>query len=163
MVTVGPDDTRVPNEDPVGDDPEEQQRKKYIVHTLKELREIAADLNCDLVEAAPNELLCDLDRYAGSDAGFVFWRDERREILALIDEKFDITGFEHWASRNDRLHVKVLLERPLYKGAAIALQALLDSDATREVLAAFEAVHNVEEDTRSLFKPRPIPKTAEGA
>jgi hypothetical protein len=155
-------------------------KEEYCVLTLGDLKEIADEEKCVLITAKPNELLLDLDAYQlredeTVDGLFIRWRSEHSDVLKVIADKFgdtlprdhpdlgeiiDPICFEHWLSRNGRLHVRVVLRDRLIltMSEAVALQAALGSDSKREALAIweFEALQkqDIYEDTRSLFKPK---------
>ena len=135
--------------------------KKYQVYTLTELRVLAEERDCELIEAQPDELLLDID----APMSLSDFRIMRADALQILQEKFGYPHFESWASRNGGLHVRILLPMRIPTGLAIALQASLGSDPRREILACWEHFALCEaslhedpipdiEDTRSLFKPK---------
>jgi len=116
---------------------------KYRVHDLVELRQIAADNNCELFVCGKNEIAVDIDTVE-QEAQFA-------SMQSLIKEQYHIVATNFWASRGDGKHFVLTFDRDLDPMERIILQSVLGSDPKREFLALWELSQGFEESV--LFKP----------
>lgn len=120
-------------------------------HDIWEAKQKALKEGFELVIPNADQLTLDLD---GSEAISRF-----EAMLPMFKEYFPIVHIERWESKSgaDHQHVLITLVHTLTPVEAIAFQAILGSDPSREMFAmAF--LHQHGENPSMLYRPKPVTK-----
>lgn len=117
--------------------------------TPAQLRRLAKERGCEMVEPADDELLIDLDGK----------HEMHKRLYALIEEHFGVLKKQRWTSASgEGSHYRLTVNRrDLSPVERLLLQALLGSDPVREFFSLLR-IRRGHECPSVLFRPKAAPE-----